>query len=118
MSAWQGVSHTWRSLRRAPVFSATVVLTLTIGIGSAAAIFAIVNAVLLRPLPYGNADRLVGAWHDMPPMSLKHAEQTGGTYRTYKRFASTIEGIALYDEGSISVTDPDGNVPNRRLERS
>jgi putative ABC transport system permease protein len=57
----QGISYVWRSLRRAPVFSAAVILTLTIGIGSAASIFAVVNAVLLRPLPYGHPDRLVGA---------------------------------------------------------
>jgi len=77
-------SQTWRSLRRAPLFAATIVLTLTIGIGSAAAIFAVVNAVLLRPLPYGHPDRLVGAWHDMPGVSMIHANQTAGLYRTYK----------------------------------
>ena len=69
MSLWQSVSYAFRSLRRAPVFSAAVVLTLTIGIGSAAAIFAVVNAVLLRPLPYGHPEQLVGAWFDLPPVS-------------------------------------------------
>src|SRR5512142_3207549 len=59
-------SHALRSLKRAPLFSVTVILALAIGLGSAAAIFAIVNGVLLRPLPYGHPDRLVGVWHDMP----------------------------------------------------
>ena len=113
-------SYLWRSLRRAPVFTSAVVLTLSIGIGSAAAIFAVVNAVLLRPLPYGNPDRLVGAWHDMPPLSMTHAQQTVGTYLTYKRFAKSIEGIALYDDGSVTLSDPDGRseVAPARLPRT
>jgi predicted permease len=111
----QRLSYAWRSLRRAPLFSVTVVLALTLGIGSAAAIFAIVNAVLLRPLPYGHPDRLVGAWHDLPPISLLHANQTAGTYRTYKKFATTIAGIGLYNDGSANVTDPDGRADPERM---
>jgi predicted permease len=106
MSLRQDLTYAWRSLRRAPVFSASVVLTLTVGIGSAAAIFAIVNAVLIRPLPYGKADRLVGAWHDMAPLSLNHAMQTAGTYFTYKKFVHSIEDIGIYEGGSVTVTDP------------
>lgn len=109
------LSYAWRSLRRAPVFTAAVVLTLTIGIGAATTIFTIVNAVLLRPLPYGHADRLVGAWHDMPAISLRHAQQTTGTYYTYKKFAHTIEDIAQYEHGSASVTDPDGRAEPQRM---
>ena len=107
--------HSWRALRRAPVFSSAVVLSLTIGIGAAAAIFAVVNAVLLRPLPYGAPDRLVGAWHDMPAISLLHGEQTVSTYFTYRRLAKSIDGIAMYDDGSINVTDPDGHADPERM---
>jgi predicted permease len=109
------LSHSWRALRRAPVFASTVVLTLTIGIGAAAAIFAVVNAVLLRPLPYGHSDRLVGAWHDMPALSLLHGNQTVSTYFTYRRLATTIDGIAMYDDGSINVTDPTGQADPERI---
>src|SRR5437667_42952 len=70
MGSAQAISYAWRSLRRAPLFCSSVVLTLTIGIGSAAAIFAIVNAVLVRALPYGRPDRLVGVWNDMAPIPL------------------------------------------------
>jgi predicted permease len=111
----QGLSYVWRSLRRAPVFAATVVVTLTIGIGASAAIFAVVNAVLLRPLPYHQPDRLVGIWHDLPPISLNHAQQTAGLHQTYKRFAQTVDGIALYDDGSASVSDPDGRGEPERM---
>lgn len=109
------LAHSWRALRRAPVFSSAVVLSLTIGIGAATAIFAVVNAVLLRPLPYGHSDRLVGAWHDMPAINLLHGQQTSSTYFTYRRLATSIEGIAMYDDGSINVTDPDGHADPERI---
>ncbi|MGE5731324.1 MAG: ABC transporter permease, partial [Gemmatimonas sp.] len=115
INASQRLSYAWRSLRRAPLFSVTVVLALTLGIGSTAAIFAIVNAVLLRPLPYGHPDRLVGTWHDLPPLSLMHANQTAGTYRTYKKFATTITAIGLYSDGSANVADPDGRSDPERM---
>jgi putative ABC transport system permease protein len=115
MSLSHGVTHAWRSLRRAPLFSASVILTLTVGIGSAAAIFAVVNAVLIRPLPYGHPDRLVGVWNDMPSVSLMHAQQTSGIYVTYERFARTLEGIAIYQDGSINVSDPDGRGEPQRI---
>ena len=115
MSFLSPIRYAWRSLRRTPVFTATAVLTLAIGVGAVTAIFAVVDGILLRPLPYGHPEQLVGAWHDLPPLSLKHTEQTSATYFTYKRFARTISGIAAYQEGSANVADPSGNTEPRRL---
>jgi len=115
MNGLSRLSYAGRSLRRAPLFSITVVLALSIGIGSAAAIFAIVNGVLLRPLAFGHPDQLVGAWHDLPPLSLFHAEQTPGTYLTYKRFAHSFAGIGIYQTSSVSIADPNGNGEPERI---
>jgi len=107
------VRHAWRSLRRTPAFTVTAILTLVIGIGATVAMFEIVNGVLLKPLPYGDSDRLVGAWHDLPPLTLHKAQQTSGTYFTYKKFARTIENIGVYQEGSVNGAGAAGGEPQR-----
>jgi putative ABC transport system permease protein len=56
---------TLRSLRKNPAFAATAILTIGLGLGASAAIFSVVNAVLLRPLPYRDADRIVHIWPDL-----------------------------------------------------
>ncbi|HZI83577.1 MAG TPA: ABC transporter permease, partial [Casimicrobiaceae bacterium] len=114
MSLRQSVTYAGRSLARAPLFSIAVILTLTIGIGAASAIFAVVNAVLLRPLPYEQPDRLIGVWFDMAPINLFHVQQTAGTYRTFKQFARSVEGIAAYQDGSLNVADPDNRAEPAR----
>ena len=115
MNPWSSIAYALRSLRRAPGFSVAVVATLTIGIGSAAAIFAVVDAVLLRPLPYGHPEQLVGAWHDLPADRFDEGHTDDGTYYTYKRLAHTITGIATYNSSSANVSDPDGRAQPDRL---
>src|SRR5204863_8303096 len=115
MSLSQSVRYSWRSLRRTPVFTVTAVAALAIGIGASVAIFAVVDGVLLRPLPYGHPDRLVGTWHALPAIGIPQANQTASTYFTYKRFAHTIEGIAAYQDGAENVSDPANGTEPQRL---
>jgi putative ABC transport system permease protein len=60
------VRHGLRSLRRAPIFAAVAIVTLALGIGANTAVFSVVNAVLLKPLPYKDGSRLVWLWSTDP----------------------------------------------------
>ena len=105
----------WRSLRRSPAFTVTASLTLVIGIGAAVAIFALVNGVLLRPLPYGDPDRLVVPYHSMQLVGLAKGNQTQGTYFTYKKLARSLEAIGVYQRSAVNVSDPRGGGEPQRI---
>ena len=70
-SLLKDVAYAWRTLRSNPAFSLTAIITLALGIGASTAIFSVVNAVLLRPLPYGDAGRLTLIWGDMVKRDVK-----------------------------------------------
>ncbi len=106
----QDLRHATRSLGRAPAFAITAMITLVVGIGSVVAIFAVVDHVLLRPLPFASPDRLVGAWTDFPPLGMTHGQQAAITYWTYQSQARTIEGIGIYDVNAVNVV-ADGGAP-------
>ncbi|HWP72067.1 MAG TPA: hypothetical protein VNM36_13230, partial [Gemmatimonadaceae bacterium] len=103
MSGPTSFRFAWRSLRRTPAFTVSAVLTLVIGIGASVAIFAVVNGVLLRPLPYGEPERLVSVWHALPGVSIDKGNQTSGTYFAYQRLAQTIETMGLSQPGAVNV---------------
>ena len=102
------IRHALRSLARSPAFTIAAVLTLVIGVGAVASIFAVVDGVLLRPLPFGHPERLVAAWHDLPPLQLFHEPQTPSTYFAYQRLAHTIDSFGVYDEGEVNLAEPGG----------
>src|SRR5688500_15951539 len=66
----QDLRYGLRALRRAPGFAAIAVLTLGLGIGATTAIFSVVNTVILRPLPYPDAERLTMVWMDNQRMGM------------------------------------------------
>ena len=96
--------HVVRRLGRSPMFTTTSVLTLAIGIGANTSIFSVVNGVLLRPLPYRDADRLVGVWQTAPGLKLRELNASPATYFTYREEGRTFEDIGLWRRNSVSVT--------------
>jgi len=115
MSVSTLIKPAWRSLRRSPAFTITASLTLVIGIGASVAMFALVSGVLLRPLPYANADRLVVPYHEMSIVAIPKGNQTAGTYLTYKKLARSIEEIGVYQESAANVSDPKGGSDPQRI---
>ena len=111
----QDARYAVRSLRRSPAYATTAVLTLAIGIGASAAIFALVNGVLLRPLPFGSPERLVSVSHELPAVGMAHQPQTATTFFTYQRLTHTTDGIGVYLEGEVNVADPGSAGTPQRL---
>ncbi|MGD2124223.1 MAG: ADOP family duplicated permease, partial [Gemmatimonadota bacterium] len=90
-----------RSLKKRPVFAIVSILTIGLGIGATAAMFTVVNGVLLKPLSYDEPDRLVMIWQTVP-----HAEGLSGddgarwdrTRLTYSQYRELLERSTLYEE--------------------
>lgn len=112
----QDIVHAARSLGRSPSYTLAALGTLVIGIGSAVTMFAVINGILLRPLPYRDPGRLVGTWHDMPPINLYHTQQAAQTYFAYRALSHTIDGIGLYNEGAANVSVVGQTTDPERLE--
>ena len=93
-----------RRLGRAPSFTALALATLALGIGANAAIFSVVEGVLLRPLPYPRPDELVGVWHAAPGINIPRLESAPALYFTYLEEGRTFQGVGLWQEGAASVT--------------
>ena len=88
----QDVRYGVRVLRRSPGFAATAVATLALGIGACTAIFSVVDAVLLRPLPFANSDRLVTVGDRNPDGSSANADFL--TLTAWRDRSRTLEGFA------------------------
>ncbi len=93
-----------RRLAQTPGFTLISVLTLAVGIAATTTIFGVVKAVLLRPLPYPEPERLIVASHAAPGLDLDEMGQSDATFLRYRADNHTLEGIAAYDEGTVSLT--------------
>lgn len=95
---------TVRKLLKAPLFSAVAVLTLAVGIGSNAAIFSVVNGVLLKPLPFEEPERLVGIWHAAPGLGFDEVNQSPALHFTYASESRTFETVGMWDNSEVTLT--------------
>jgi putative ABC transport system permease protein len=101
--------YAFRQLRKSPAFATTALLTLGLGIGAATAIFSIVDAVVLRPLPYPAADRLVRIYSTTP--SDTRLTFSGPDFLDLEANQRVFTAIAASRRGSASLTRPGGAIP-------
>jgi predicted permease len=90
----QDLRYGLRQLRRKPSFTAVAVITLSLGIGANTAIFSVVDAVLLRPLPYKNASRLTFVTQRQPKDRVGLAFDTYREFEVWKRYSHSFEKLA------------------------
>ena len=98
------VRQAWRGLRKAPAFTAVVVLTLALGIGANSAVFSIVHTLLLAPLPYRDADRLVFVWSDMTDAGYPRAPLSGPELADLRARSSTVESFGAIWANTAALT--------------
>jgi hypothetical protein len=77
---WGDLRFAWRNAFRRPGFTLLVTATLALGLGVNSAVFALVDAVLLRPLPYRDPSRLVFVWQTLPRLNVLELEATPFDY--------------------------------------
>ena len=88
------VLFAFRSLKRQPAFAITAVLTIALGIGATSAIFSVVNAVLLRPLPYSDAARLGTIWSDLRNRNVVDFPLPPGDFFDLRNDTTQFDGFA------------------------
>jgi putative ABC transport system permease protein len=107
----QDVRYALRLWRRRPMFAFVAILTLALGVGANTAMFSIVNAVLLRPLPYPDADRLVSVFTKPESSNFRQGLLSYQEYEEIGRQSGTVESIGLYLGQSVNLTG--SNEPQR-----
>jgi predicted permease len=100
----QDLRYGWRNLFRQPAFAITAIFTLALGIGATTAIFSVVNAVLLRPLPYPDSDRIVALMNYWTRTGRRGTTVSAPDFHDWRAQSQSFAAIGYYDGGETSVT--------------
>jgi putative ABC transport system permease protein len=101
---FKDVRHGIRSLLKHPGFTTIAVVTLALGIGANTAIFSVINAVLLRPLPYHEPDRLVTIWEEMPQRGMYEIPVSFANLRDWVDQTKTLDQISAYTFTNLNLS--------------
>jgi hypothetical protein len=112
------IRHGLRQVRRNPTFSAIAIATVALGIGGVTAMFSAVDTILIRPMPYADADRLVMIWNDMgnKDVASRH-NPTPAEWIEWRRLNTVFADLAASQPGDATLSgdgDPE-QVPSRKV---
>src|SRR6187401_1010122 len=93
-----------RNLRRAPAFTGLVVLTLALGIGATTAMFSVVDAVLINPLPFPNSERLAEIATSTEGRGAPTPRTTGAVVQALRRETGVFSAVEAYNFGAANIT--------------
>jgi len=111
---WQDIRFGFRMLWKAPSFSLIAIAALALGIGANTAIFSVVNAVLLRPLPFPESSHLLSVYHSYPNIGLMRASVSPNAFDFYRQHATSFEAFAALS-GYRAPVNLTGNGEPQRL---
>src|SRR5262249_30180436 len=103
----QDLRYGIRMLLKHPGFTVVAVSTLALGIGANTAIFTVVNAVLLRPLPFPKPDRLISVWENNLKQGEGHGAVGGANFTDWKNRNQVFESLSAYFEWNYNLTGSD-----------
>lgn len=103
-SLWQDLRFALRALARRPGFTAIAALTIALGIGANTAIFSVVNAVLIRPLPYPGADRIVGVFEQELKRGWARVPANAEDFLAWREDAKSFAALAGVQQQSFNLT--------------
>ncbi len=101
----QDVRYALRANWKRPALALAAIFTLALGIGANSAIFTVVRAVLLRPLPYPSPDRLTMLWTHNPRQGYDKDVSTYPNFADWRRQSASFEGLAAYIESDYTLTE-------------
>jgi predicted permease len=100
---WQDIRYGFRQLRKNSGFAAICTITLALGIGASTTIFSVVDSLLLRPLPYPNAPRIVRIWNTLAPRGMMEIPVSEPEFLEYRRSQSFVH-LAGFSVGALTLT--------------
>src|SRR5215211_5677350 len=101
---WPDVHYALRNIAKKPLFYIVVILTLALGIGANAAIFTVVNGVLLQPLPYPHAERLMMVWTHNPRQGFDKDVATYPNFEDWRRASQLFAQMSGYFGANVTLT--------------
>ncbi len=114
---WLDLRYGARLLAKAPAFTAVAVLTLALGMGAVTAIFSVVDTVLLKPLPFRDADRLLVIWEKNPSLNRDNLDVAPANFLEWQKRCRAVERMAALQDVRTTLTGgPNGRIAAEELK--